>query len=132
MEIDVYYTTQIDFEIRFDNQIIKVAAGDFHTKIVYTPKFNQVYNLELCCDTSAVIDHPVKVTKIIFDNFWIKENERVAFGKNVYSTAYLEYAKLKNIAVDLSVNDNHILFFMGKLVYSFSHPIFKLYETSLC
>lgn len=132
MKVEVYHRAFLDFEIKFEDQIITVPAGNNFTAITYRPEYHRTYNIEVCCNNLNIINNPITITKIIFDDFWIKENNSIAFGVNQYSPEYLEYAGLNNLDVDLSVTDNNVLFFMGKLIFSFRHPIFKFYENSLC
>lgn len=131
MKVEIYHSAFLDFEIKFEDRTISVPVGNNLTTIYYDPEYHRTYNIEVCCHNINVINNPITITKIIFDDFWVKEGNRIAFGKNQYSSEYLEYARLNNIDVDLSVTDNSVLFFMGKLIFSFSHPIFKFYENSL-
>ena len=131
MNLEIYFESPLDFHINFDGQQQQIKAGTDYAKFTYQPEFNKEYNLVICCDNTEIVKHNIEIKRIIFDDYWIIENERVAFGKNTYSDEYVKYAVDQGVPIDYTVNDNHLMFFMGTLSFTFRHPIYKFYENSL-
>lgn len=130
MHLDVYYSANQDFKIIFEDQEIEVLANSTHTQITYSSKYNYIFTLKIqCFDPNVMRDH-IRVDKLVFDDYWTLEGPRLNIGKNVYDTSYLEYTTAHNIPVNL-VNNNCTLFFMGELVFEYTHPIQEFFDNNL-
>jgi len=123
MNLDLYFSAGVDFEVIFENQVFNISKDTDSIRISYDPEFDKIFKLRLRSDNPRITEQPVVVNKIVFDDFWELCGNKIARGQNIYSEHYIEFANSKNITVDYSVVDNHILFFTGELIFSFSHPI---------
>ena len=128
MFFDLYYTSELDFTLRFDDKVFNCKPDENKVRVEYTPIIGKDYLIEICCTNIEVLSKSIVINKLQFDNFWVFEGNKISFGTNTYSQEYLNYVKNKNIDLDLHVSDNNVLFFTGKLIFKFSHPIYKFYE----
>ena len=123
MQLDISFCAKTNFEILFEEQHFDVDQSSQCLTINYKPKFQTRYNLIVRCSNPMIRSNHVEITKLQFDNFWCLEGNKVAIAKNVYDIKYMEYAKIHNIEIDYTVENNNLLFFTGNLVYTFYHPI---------
>ena len=122
MQLEIFFNAEIDFKLTFETQQFDMAAGIYSKIIEYIPMYDygKQYNLSVSCHDPLICTKNVKITKIIFDEFWELEGTKVAIGKNVYSNNYIPSSAS---SIDYTVNDNNVLFFTGELIYTFYHPI---------
>jgi hypothetical protein len=123
MKLEIFYSAGTDFNIFFDNQTVSVKSGTGSHVFDYQPNYDKIYSIRINCDNTKIMSHPVEITMIIFDEFWRVTGNKLGIGKNIYHSNFVNYANINSIKVDYSVTDNHILFFMGDLIFEFFHPI---------
>ena len=125
MQLEIFFNAGTEFEILFNEQHFNVSAGSESLRIDYHNEYKKLYDIIIKCNNTEVLTKNIEITKIIFDNFWVLDNHRVAIAKNLYDSRYVDYANKNNIDIDYNVHNNNLLFFTGELVYTFYHPIWK-------
>ena len=130
MDLDIYYSSKHDFQIQFNDRVIPARATDGHVKIEYESNYTHLFTFKIQCFDPKVINDYITVTKIVFDNYWTLVGPRLNIGTNVYSSKYIEYASAHNIPVN-DIDNNSTLFFMGELVFKYTHPIQEFFNNNL-
>jgi hypothetical protein len=134
MIVSMFFDAGVDFQLLFNGQediVVDISKDKSVIHIEYNPIYSKSYTLTVSCSDPAVRNNPVVVTQIVFDRYWRQQDGKLASGCNYYDQAHIDWAKDNGVELDYTVMDNQILFFTGKLVFTYTHPIYKHIEKTL-
>lgn len=96
---------------------------DFDIKLPVLGK-NQELLLRLSTDNFKIVECPLIVKKIMFDEFY--QRDQFCFrGSPKFSQQFIDYARQKKFYIDPAINDSNQLNFVGSLDFVFKWPIWR-------
>jgi hypothetical protein len=125
MIIEIKFTAEIDFVIELNGAAYQIKKQSTSVRLEYIPEFNKTYTLSIISTDFKILEYPITIIELIFDDFWSLTGNRVSRGSNIYDDSYIKYASDNNINISHEVHDNCILFFTGRLDFTFTHPIYE-------
>lgn len=116
---------KINFEIHFEENIkipidclingvkTTIDVGNNSCQLTYHPDYKKFNYIKISTNNNNITKFPIVIRKIIFDDFWVFENNKILF-----------LPITKDVFVEKTTTHN-TLFFKGSLIYKFFHPFYK-------